>query len=160
MNYFIYIVCGIVTASVVAGFLTVGSPQKARLARFDEVRIGHLQQIQYEVINYWQSKGILPYNLDDLVDATRGVTVPVDPQSDESYLYTVTGDVSFELCAIFAREGDSEYGYPMPMRPMMYPAKGVDVKNNIWQHLSGKQCFSRTIDKDFYPPFPKAEVKK
>lgn len=160
MKYFIYIICGIVAAVVVAGFLVAGSPQKARLSRLDEVRIGNLQQIQYEVINYWQSKGNLPKNLDDLVDTTRGVIIPVDPQSGEQYAYSITGDVSFELCAVFSHEGDIEYGYSMPMRPMMYPAKGIDIKNNVWQHPSGRHCFSRTIDKDFYPSLPKREIKK
>lgn len=160
MKYFIYFICGIVVAAVVAGFLVAGSPLKARLSRLDEVRIGNLQQIQYEIINYWQSKGNLPKNLDDLIDSTRGITVPIDPQSGEPYVYVVTGELSFELCAVFAREGDSEYGYAMPMRPMMYPAKGIDPQNNIWQHPSGKYCFTRTIDKDFYPPIPKGEIKQ
>lgn len=160
MKYFIYIICGIVATAAVAGFFVAGSPQKARLSKLDQVRIGNLQQIQYEIINYWQSKGNLPKSLDDLVDATRGVTVPVDPQSGDTYTYMVTGDVTFDLCAVFAREGDSDYGYSMPTRPMMYPVKGVDMKNNLWQHPSGRHCFSRSIDKDFYPPIPKAEIKK
>ena len=160
MKYFTYIICGVVGAVVSIGFFFAGSPQKARLARLDELRLGHLQQIQYEIINYWQSKGHVPKSLDVLNDAMRGVVIQSDPQSGASYEYVQTGDLTFDLCAEFSRQGDSEFGYSMPMRPVRYPGKGMDAKNSIWQHPSGHHCFSRTIDKDFYPPLPKPELKK
>ncbi len=160
MKYFIGIICGVVGVVVLTGFFLVGSPQKARLVKLDEIRLGHLQQIQYEIINYWQSKGQLPASLDNLSDATRGIIIQRDPQNGAPYEYIPTGELSFDLCAEFSQEGDSEFSSPMPMRPMMYPSKGMDAQNSIWQHSGGRHCFSRTIDKDFYPPFPKPELKK
>ncbi|MEK7648888.1 MAG: hypothetical protein AAB400_03140 [Patescibacteria group bacterium] len=160
MKYFIFTICGVVLAAVVAGFLYVGSPRNARLRQLDEIRLGNLQQIQYEVINYWQSKEKLPLSLDDLYDATRGVSIPSDPAHERQYEYIVTGDLTFDLCATFALQGEGTSGSSMPMRPMMYPAKGIDSRNAVWQHVAGRYCFSRTIDKDFYPPFPKTEMKR
>lgn len=160
MKYFIFTICGIVLVVVIAGFFFAGSPQKARLIKLDDARLGNLQQIQYEIINYWQGKGHLPEKLVDLEDATRGVIVPTDPEKGNEYEYKITGDLSFELCTEFAQEGDSEFGITMPARPMMYPSKGIDSQNNVWHHGAGHACFSRTIDKDFYPVLPKGDVKK
>ena len=42
-------------------------------------------------------------------------------------------------------KGISNTSYP-------YPGAGI---NESWDHQEGRTCFSRTIDKDIYPPYPK-----
>ncbi len=150
MKYFIGVVCVVVLTAVIAGFLIVGSPAQERLRRFDQQRVQDLQMLQSELINYWQNKGVLPEKLAKMEDATRGVAIPHDPQSGADYSYRIVSKESFELCADFAKPTDSEEtGYPSKfMRPLPY-GSGADSN---WQHESGKKCFLRTIDKDFFKP--------
>ena len=142
-----YVGIAAVTLSVVYSFFVMGSPFQAREKNIDNIRVSNLQQIQYEIINFWQAKSRLPANLDELSDPTRGVAVPRDPETGEAYTYTITGDLSFDLCADFKTASSgvhSEGGYSRP--------KSVDAMNDNWSHTVGETCFHRTIDPDFYRP--------
>ena len=46
-----------VLASIVGGFFIMGSPLTLRMKRFDERRVNDLQNIQYQIVNYYQRKG-------------------------------------------------------------------------------------------------------
>ena len=136
-----------VVAAIVGGFLVAGSPATQRDLRFDEQRIGDLQNLQWQVVEYWRAKDVLPAELSLLEDPLRGVRAPKDPQSDEPYGYMVLRPLTFELCATFERESTDNYG-PEFARPKEF-ADGIgDVS---WAHSSGEQCFERTIDPDFFP---------
>src|ERR1035437_4871969 len=43
-------------ATIVAGFFIVGTPAQARLQRFDAQKVSDLQNIQSQVVSYWQAK--------------------------------------------------------------------------------------------------------
>ncbi len=153
----------IVLASIVGGFLIAGSPTKQRDIRFDNQRVGDLQSTQWQIVNYWQTKGKLPAQLSDLNDAISGVKIATDPQTEAPYEYSVKGDKSFELCATFARDYEDMkgrggyygygggYSYPRIAIDAAYPSDG----NDIWTYKAGRSCFQRTIDPDRYPPSPK-----
>jgi len=149
MKYFIYTIISTVAIAVIGGFFIVGSPKEARLRVADEERGGHLQSIQWQIVNYWQSKGKLPEKLDDLNDPIGGFTVPSDPQTGAPYEYRVKGQYTFELCATFARPS-SENVPLMTAKPI--PAAPYGGIQENWMHGEGKTCFERTIDPDFYPP--------
>lgn len=157
MKYFVYIVIVVVAAAVVAGFFVVGSPREGRLQRFDERRVQDLQQLQGEIIHYWQSKGRLPASPADLRDDIAGFVPPVDPKTGASYGYTVRGELGFSLCATFARPSiniQEKNRQTLPKAP--YPAVYGEPGQN-WEHGAGYTCFDRTIDKDLYPPLPKTK---
>ena len=78
MKYFAYIIIAVVAAVIVTGFFFVGSPKEERMRRFDGERIQHLQQLQWNIIEYWQSKNKLPAKLADLNDPTSARTVRPD----------------------------------------------------------------------------------
>jgi len=99
---FRYVTIVIVVASIVGAFVYIGSPMTQRAKRFDQTRISNLQGIQRQIINNWQSKGQLPYNLTDLEDSISGYRLPTDPESDKNYEYRVSGEKNFELCAVFS----------------------------------------------------------
>lgn len=159
MKVFIYIVIGIVAASIVGGFFIVGSPKEARLRKFDEERVNNLSFIQSEIINYWIRKGLLPEILDDLTNNNlSGVIIPRDPQTGKIYSYGKIRDekgLTFSLCADFSTGSNLHSFETHPQLPR-------DLHAPNWQHGVGYICFERTIDPELYrtpefyrPPAPK-----
>lgn len=146
---FVWIAALCVLAAIVGGFVVAGSPMTARSLRFDQERVMHLQNIQWEVVNYWQSKGKIPSALSDLEDSITGFRAPSDPQTGASYTYTVTGARAFTLCATFSLASSPE---ETRAYPKYAPEFGMEEN---WAHEAGEHCFDRTIDPDRFPPLPK-----
>jgi hypothetical protein len=145
----------LVVVTVIAGFFIVGTPAQARLVRFDDQKVQDLQNIQYQVVNYWQSKQKLPAVLSDLNDPLSNYTVPSDPQAGDSYTYKATGTLSFQLCATFnALSSGTNPNLTTPAAPAPMGQAGKPVQDN-WGHGTGTVCFDRTIDPQRYPPFSK-----
>ena len=146
MKIFIYIVIVLVAIAVIAGFFIVGSPQEERLRRFDEKRVQDLQSIQYQIINYWTSKSVLPVTLSNLNDSISGFIVPKDPVSGLDYTYRIknSNNLIFELCANFETAGLVNNQLTKPVYP-------YGMEEN-WQHDKGMKCFERKIDPQLYPP--------
>ncbi|MBI5003696.1 hypothetical protein HZC00_01230 [Candidatus Kaiserbacteria bacterium] len=151
----------VLVITIVAGFFIVGTPWQARLYRYDDQKVSDLQNIQYQIVNYWQSKEMLPVTLADLVDPISGFMVPVDPQTGEAYRYQATGMYSFQICADFNAETQqysaNGISRPIPAKPMAVGSTtgGPDLNAEPWTHGAGEKCFERTIDPDRYPPFSK-----
>lgn len=139
----------LVIAVVVSGFFIIGSPQAERAYRLDEQRVSDLQNIQWQVTNYWQAKRVLPETLADLENPTLGFIASRDPESGEAYTYRRTGALSFELCADFSRATRIQKTLDSTVPAMK---RGADEN---WNHEAGTACFTRTIDPDFYPPLEK-----
>lgn len=139
-------------ATIVAGFFIVGTPQQARLARFDVQKVNDLQNIQYQIINYYQAKQKLPGSITDLSSSLSYGPVPTDPQTGEPYAYQPGEGLSFKVCATFNAESRVNYAQSVPTVPE--GIKGMTQDN--WQHGAGQVCFDRTIDPAFYPPLNKA----
>lgn len=144
----------ITIASIVVGFMVIGSPADQRAYRYDAKKITDLQSIQWQVINHFQMKGVLPKALTDLEDSLSYQKLPVDSQTGKTYDYKSTSALTFELCADFNRE--TRKGIPVnggidiasiSARPVYYNG-GVGEN---WDHKSGQGCFSRTIDPALYP---------
>ena len=49
----------IILASIVWGFAVLGSPYTQRLVKYDSQKISDLQNLQYQVISYWQTNGAI-----------------------------------------------------------------------------------------------------
>lgn len=152
----------VVLAGIVGGFVIIGSPFTQRQRLFDERRVNDLQNIQWQVVNYWQKKAELPKSLADLNDSISGYIAPVDPDNSSAYEYKVTDIKKFELCSTFSLSTDEVNGKdylsrdqkggiymtePMPAS-IAYPNRTQDT----WNHTAGRTCFERTIDTDLYPP--------
>lgn len=128
---------------ILAGFFIVGTPRQARLVQYDTQKVDDLQNIQYQIVNYWQSKGKIPETLDELHDPLTGFIVPTDPQTDEAYTYTKTGTLSFSLCTDFNSES-------LEMQVRSIPVS-YGITNANWEHAAGHVCFDREIDPELYP---------
>lgn len=139
--------------SVVAGFFVIGTPTDLRMIRYDEQKVSDLQSIQYQVLNYYQQKGVLPESLGALSDPLSSYMTPVDPQTGAAYGYRVTDTLSFELCGTFNRPTPDTKGQgAYPSRDVAYPSGPLES----FEHGVGETCFSRTIDPELYPVFEKS----
>jgi hypothetical protein len=140
-----WITAAVILASIIYGFFLMGSPVKQRNLRFDEQRVGDLQQIRGDAATYWQQKKMLPGNLAEL--NAIGYTVPVDPESGNQYGYSATGSLSFRLCADFKTVLVSPAaGTSTPY----YSQAGLATMPQDWVHGIGPVCFDTTIDPDFF----------
>ncbi len=155
-----YIVAVIVGTTIIAGFFIVGTPREARLARYDAQRVSDLQNIQWQIVNYWQMKKELPKTLGELADPISNSFVPTDPQAKVEYEYKITAPLSFQLCAVFNSETrqmmDGRQGVRMQVYPE-YPVMPIAVsgqKADNWNHGIGRVCFDRTVDPERYPLNP------
>lgn len=146
MRWFVFFVAAVVAAATIGGFFMVGSPFQERMRRFDQRRIEDLQNIQWQVVSYWQRKDKLPENLDQLRDDISGFVSPRDPETNESYEYRKTDGLSFELCATFLKASAEEKSYPYLVEPSGMPLRG----QGNWVHAEGRACFGRTIDSELY----------
>ena len=144
-NYWRVLAGILVIGSIIAGFAVIGSPRDQRLVRYDNDKISDLQNIQWQIINYWQQKGTLPETLTDLTDPISGYYAPKDPQTGKDFTYRKVRTMVFELCADFNKEASPGTSASKP-----YMMEGGEVNEN-WIHASGIQCFERTIDPSLYP---------
>ena len=141
----------LVLISIVAGFLSVGSPFDERARKFDDQRVSDLSSIQYQIVNFYQKKGTLPQVLNDLNDPISSFIVPVDPVTKLPYEYKQTNQNTFEVCAVFALPSrDVQNGRTI----MIAPADSFQS----FTHGAGNTCFSRTIDSQLYPPSVKSKI--
>ncbi len=142
-KYFAWTSSILVFVVIISAFFIVGSPNSARLYAFDQQKIYDLQQMQWQIVNYYQSKEELPETLNDLNDPISSFMVPLDSQTNEPYEYNIKNaeNLTFELCANFNRESIEQ----------SKPALPQASKNENWQHDAERFCFERTIDRDLYP---------
>lgn len=146
----------LVLVAIVAGFFIIGTPQQLRAEKQDMIRVQDLQNIQWQVVNYWQQKESLPASLDELKDPISQAVIPVDPMTKQPHTYKRMSPLDFQLCATFAMEGGMNGfagGPSMPMGASSTAKPGMEQDN--WQHGVGEVCFDRSIDPERYPPFSK-----
>lgn len=146
MKWFVWTVIAIVAASIIAGFFIVGSPATERMRRFDDERITDLQNIQWQIVNFWQRKERLPEPLDELKDDISGWSAPQDPENGKVYEYIVDNKLSFALCADFSLKSGAEFGGD---------DYTIALTESNWDHPQGRHCFKRVIDPELYPSFEK-----
>lgn len=162
LKFFVTVVVVIVAAVVVAGFIYGGSPQAARRERLDEIRLGHLQQLEGLVIRYWELNQALPDSLDEAAANELGSQLPADPATGIQYQYEKTAADTFRLCAVFstAQERPEDYFGRYNYRPAA-PAEGMtyQLMGGNWSHPVGASCFERKIAVIKNPITPPAALK-
>ncbi|MGC8775817.1 MAG: DUF5671 domain-containing protein [Minisyncoccia bacterium] len=148
-KYIAIILSAIILISIIFAFIVFGSPQTARLIKFDEQKISDLQNIQYQIFTYWEQKGNLPQSLNDLKDLNFGYSLPKDPQTKSDYKYNIKDkeNLVFELCAVFNKPAPKflKEPYSAPIKPQIF-------NNDNWNYESGEFCFERKINKELYAP--------
>lgn len=131
----------VVVASLILGFVVMGSPASQRTRVYDNQRVSDLQNINSQIINYWQTNQELPANLTDITNTASGYPLPTDPETKQPYTYTMEGSLSYQLCATFGLADQSTVG--------------IVASPDTWNHPAGHYCFDRTINPNVTPPYPK-----
>ncbi|MBN2093915.1 MAG: hypothetical protein JW740_00870 [Candidatus Zambryskibacteria bacterium] len=135
----------LVILAIILGFAVIGSPKKQRMIREDAQKITDLQNLQWQVISYWQTNGMIPETSEVLKNyCARNYCLPNDNFQD--YEYHKTGILEFELCT------DFNYGITedQNIKPIIGPKTSI-IQNENWNHGPGNQCFERVIDSIAYP---------
>jgi hypothetical protein len=115
-----------VVAAVVAGLVVAGPPAKGRMQRLDRGRADDLRSIAASIDTFWRGHERLPDSLGELVADPRAQVSTRDPESERPYEYRITGEDSYELCAVFALASVTDN-----------PADDA-----FWLHGAGRHCFS------------------
>jgi len=140
----------VVLISIFGGFFITGTPVHQRQVRLDERRVGDLQMIQNEIVNYWMQKGEIPESLDVLENDITGFKPPVDPETNAAYEYRIVDPLTFELCAVFKTSTSyavqTYKGIPEQITPY------YDPYQQNWNHDKGRVCFVRKIDSELFKP--------
>jgi len=144
-------------ATIVAGFFIVGTPAEARLAWFDAQKVSDLQNIQSQIVTYYQAKQKLPGTILDINNSLAYGPIPNDPQTGKPYTYRPGEGLSFKLCADFNVPSRSTQVQIDETRAVTLTPAGIKgaIPQDNWQHDAGQVCFDRIIDPSFYPPFNK-----
>jgi len=148
-----WIVSAVILASVIGGFFIMGTPATQRELRYDSQKVNDLQNIQYQVLNYYQQKKVLPETLEALEDPLVGSIVPTDPQAKDGFAYTYekVGALEFKLCATFNQQSTGfQEG---AVKPVLLSVARYSFESEFWMHDAGLQCFTRTIDPEKFPVF-------
>lgn len=138
------IISVVVVASIILGFFIIGTPSDQRDRRFDEQRIGDLQMLQAQIVDYWVKKKALPKDLNSLEDNISGFISPKDPVTKQPYEYKTASQLSFELCATFTKPSQDT----ITGRKEFYSP--YDSTQQNWSHGAERTCWTRTIDPDLY----------
>jgi hypothetical protein len=129
----------LVLASIIIGFVVMGSPMKQRERKIDNQRITDLQSIFYSVENYYREFRTMPKVLEDLKGMSVSMaTFPIDPATREPYIYEYSEGTRFKLCATFSEPLEGVYSNQVTP----YYAYGM---NNDWDHSAGYYCFIRNV---------------
>lgn len=112
------IATGVVTAVVVAAFLTIGTPGRARAEAFDRQRVRGLADDASDLFENYGRGVALPGML--LVPGS-------DPVNFKPYEYTRLSKTNYTLCAVFE----------LPT-PLTHTDMDVAV---FWRHPAGHHCY-------------------
>lgn len=130
------VICSVV-AAVIYGMILVGSPAEQRQLQFDQQRTSDLQQIVSAIQMYWDQQKKLPQGFDDLKQQQFAYIQSVqDPETQIPYEYRITGEKTYELCAVFAT--DSSLYEAKTKTPTPFSAEQ-------WNHVKGRTCFAREV---------------
>jgi len=128
-------------ASVIWGFSVLGSPKTQRLLKYDDQKVSDLENISYQIENYYENKEVLPDLLSNLSKTNQYFVAPKDPQTNSEYEYKKTGKLSYQICANFNKA-----------------SRGLENEKNImiisrgtsWNHPAGRYCFEKTINPNIF----------
>ncbi|MDQ5949097.1 MAG: hypothetical protein QG589_223 [Patescibacteria group bacterium] len=133
-----------VIASIIWGFVVIGSPRTQQLFKYDIQKISDLQNLDSQVQSYYYSKNTLPETMADITGMAYYLNAK-DPQTGVSYVYEKVDVANYKLCAVFNKDSQDDVN-----NKTMY----IGGYNANWTHPAGQYCFPRTVDQQKGIPAP------
>lgn len=121
----------VVVATLVAAVVVIGPPSQQREARLDSRRVQDLQRIVQAVDSHYANHAALPADMAALAAQPGWGLATTDPQDGTPYIYEVTGERSYRVCAGFTT--DTAKSSDAPWAP------------GNWNHGIGRQCFRQAV---------------
>jgi hypothetical protein len=146
----------IILASIIWGFIVLGSPWTQQQIKYDQQKVSDLQNMNYLVQDFYQTQGSLPNSISDLgcVQSSNNPGTCMDKQTNKPYEYVLIGQSAkaYQLCATFNKDSQTT---GVGMNPNYY----YGPINASWDHPAGHYCFSETIPVSQYKPVPAVLVQ-
>jgi len=137
IKIYFYISLSVIVISLIISFFFVESPAEARRQRHDRAVIEKFQQVDSAVFSYFEEKGKLPVDLENLVEASRFLVTDdlINPVDNKKFDYKIITDKKYAICSTFQTVSQDEldqiqYGYA----------------DKRWSHGAGYQCLEQTVD--------------
>jgi hypothetical protein len=137
----------VILISIIWGFTVLGSPRTQQLYKYDEQKVSDLQNLNYQVQDYYQLHSSLPVTIDDLCGQNSlSPNNCVDKQTGKKYEYVMTGQSAktYQLCAIFNKDSNTN-----DSQVQTYPY--VNGQSG-WVYSAGHYCFDEVIPASQYKP--------
>jgi hypothetical protein len=135
----------VILVTIISSFFVIGTPAQQRQVRLDAERVDDLSGMERSVLYYWTSNEELPDSIEAL-EEEPGIYLDKDPETNESYEYSATGETTFQLCATFATEPTDIEQKSSRTRAVDFSQPGLTGEN--WDHGIGHVCFDRSINPD------------
>jgi hypothetical protein len=133
----------IIAAVLIASLGYIQTPAEVREVKADQEIVSDLQDIQWRIEDFYLNNEVLPADLGTLYGA---FDAPAATEGKLDYVYEVTGETTYKICAEFNRnvnEPRQQYR-PVPM------GNSVGMGNNYnWDYKAGEWCFDRVINIEF-----------
>lgn len=145
-NYFFVFLTCVVIGSILYGFRLAGSPLDKKNIKEDTERLSNMSNVKYAIENYSKQYQSLPESLDE-ISKKMAVTLPVDPKTEQSFEYKITGTNSYSLCAVFATDTKN------PSSPnYKSPPDTVYLENTTLRHSKGYDCIAYKLNSSIVKP--------
>ncbi len=116
----------LVVAAVIRGLFMIGPLDEQRKRKFDDKRKADLQQVVTLIDYYYSTHHELPEHIGVVFKETGINSLPLDPETGESYSYRIISADTYELCAKFSMKSD-------------------DRTDFRWAHNTGKTCYRLSV---------------
>jgi len=147
-----WLVAAIIMAAIIGGLLIVGGPAKARDQKIDAKRLRNMHMTARVISCYADDNDGAPQAIEPVKAALKKDAIPqgkkprcrnlkwgTDPVTNIDFEYNRFAEQRFELCGVFAREGDAKSGQTRPI----YNATGRDILNTSTRRESGGRfCYA------------------
>lgn len=136
------VVVGVV---VVIAFSVIGSPRTQRLVRYDEAKISALQEISRQIEYFSERNKRLPTNLKEIESGySYGISI-TDSQTNVPYEYRAISASSYELCAVFNSDAQTNSNYK----------SYYGYNSEMWgMYKKGRYCFTEKLINQPVPDVP------
>jgi len=133
---YFYVSLVFILAVFTASLFIVESPRETRSRKLDNAVLDSFNQVDQAVNEYYRENKKMPENLEILRQEYVYLSEKdlKDPETGKAFELRVTGDRSYELCAVFRtanNEDNNSYN---------------DWYKERWPHIAGEQCLKQRVE--------------